>query len=112
MVAAILGVAALVAPRPAAAASHAITRDAYSLMIDGQRTFLWSGEFHPFRLVPVDASSFSIWYRMTLPLPLVSWCRAMIASDPELLHDRRRNVVGLAVRAGGLHVLRPRRCAR
>jgi beta-galactosidase GanA len=50
VVAAMLGVAALVAPRPAAAASHAITWDAYSLMIDGQRTFIWSGEFHPFRL--------------------------------------------------------------
>jgi len=30
--------------------------------------------------VPVDASSFSIWYRMTVPLPLVSWWRARIVS--------------------------------
>src|SRR3954463_1060568 len=44
------GLAVLAAPRPAAAASHTITWDAYSLMIDGQRTFVWSGEFHPFRL--------------------------------------------------------------
>ena len=29
---------------------HAITFDPYSLMIDGNRTFIWSGEFHPFRL--------------------------------------------------------------
>src|SRR4051812_38808840 len=50
VVAAILGVTTLVAPRPAAAATHTITWDRYSLMIDGQRTFVWSGEFHPFRL--------------------------------------------------------------
>ena len=37
------------APKPAAAA-HTITWDQYSLMVDGQRLFLWSGEFHPFRL--------------------------------------------------------------
>src|SRR6266702_3182725 len=30
--------------------THAITWDQYSLMIDGTRTFVWSGEFHPFRL--------------------------------------------------------------
>src|SRR3954463_16424715 len=44
------GLAVLAAPRPAAAAPHTITWDRYSLMIDGQRTFVWSGEFHPFRL--------------------------------------------------------------
>src|SRR3954447_25222474 len=43
-------VVALAAARPASAASHTITWDQYSLMIDGQRTFVWSGEFHPFRL--------------------------------------------------------------
>ena len=31
-------------------ATHTVTFDKYSLMIDGQRTFVWSGEFHPFRL--------------------------------------------------------------
>jgi hypothetical protein len=30
--------------------------------------------------VPVAASSFSIWYRMTEPVPSVIWCRAMTAS--------------------------------
>src|ERR1700751_269941 len=39
---------------PAIAASpstqHSITFDHYSLMIDGQRVFIYSGEFHPFRL--------------------------------------------------------------
>ncbi len=29
---------------------HQITFDQYSLMIDGRRLFVWSGEFHPFRL--------------------------------------------------------------
>jgi beta-galactosidase GanA len=30
--------------------AHQITFDPYSLMIDGSRLFVWSGEFHPFRL--------------------------------------------------------------
>lgn len=34
----------------ATTASHQITFDPYSLMIDGTRLFVWSGEFHPFRL--------------------------------------------------------------
>jgi len=35
---------------PAEAASHTITGDRYSLSIDGQRVWLWSAEFHYFRL--------------------------------------------------------------
>ena len=34
----------------AGAGQHTITFDPYSLMIDGTRLFVWSGEFHPFRL--------------------------------------------------------------
>jgi len=34
----------------AAPATHSITFDQYSLMIDGKRTFIWSGEFHYWRL--------------------------------------------------------------
>src|SRR2546423_3822015 len=30
--------------------AHTINFDKYSLIIDGKRTFIWSGEFHPFRL--------------------------------------------------------------
>ena len=33
-----------------AATSHTITSDKYSLMIDGKRTFIWSGEFEYWRL--------------------------------------------------------------
>jgi beta-galactosidase GanA len=33
-----------------AAVAHTITFDQYSLMIDGKRTFIWSGEFHYWRL--------------------------------------------------------------
>ena len=48
-------VPALAEPVPATAsaalaATHSITWDSYSLMIDGQRSVVWSGEFHPFRL--------------------------------------------------------------
>jgi hypothetical protein len=35
---------------PARAATHTVTFDQYSLMVDGRRTFIWSGEFHPYRL--------------------------------------------------------------
>jgi beta-galactosidase len=41
-------------PAPAAPAAHTITYDQYSLMIDGQRTWLWSAEFHYFRLPSPD----------------------------------------------------------
>lgn len=30
--------------------SHTITSDKYSLMVDGKRTFIWSGEFEYWRL--------------------------------------------------------------
>ncbi len=33
---------------------HTITYDHYSLLIDGQRVFIYSGEFHPFRLPSPD----------------------------------------------------------
>jgi beta-galactosidase GanA len=37
------------APKPAHSA-HSVTFDGYSFLVDGQRTYLWSGEFHYFRL--------------------------------------------------------------
>jgi beta-galactosidase GanA len=37
-------------PEPRARVTHQIGFDHYSLIIDGRRTFVWSGEFHPFRL--------------------------------------------------------------
>ncbi len=33
-----------------AAAAHTVTFDGYSFLVDGKRTYLWSGEFHYFRL--------------------------------------------------------------
>src|SRR5260370_14577692 len=38
--------ATVASPRPA----HTVTYDGYSLMIDGKRTYVWSGEFHYSRL--------------------------------------------------------------
>ena len=35
---------------PHGAAGHTVTFDKYALLIDGVRTPVWSGEFHPFRL--------------------------------------------------------------
>src|SRR5690349_14476788 len=34
--------------------THAISYDKYSLKIDGERQYVWSGEFHPFRLPNPD----------------------------------------------------------
>ena len=34
--------------------AHTVTFDRYSLMVDGRRTFIWSGEFHAFRLPSPD----------------------------------------------------------
>src|SRR3954449_12458250 len=46
---------ALLAPAGRAqAATHTVTYDGYSFMVDGQRTYLWSGEFHQFRLPSPD----------------------------------------------------------
>src|SRR6476661_10170417 len=39
---------------PATAASHQVTYDGYSFMIDGKRTYVWSGEFHYWRLPSPD----------------------------------------------------------
>ncbi|GAB3892260.1 hypothetical protein GCM10029964_066780 [Kibdelosporangium lantanae] len=41
-------------PAPASAVEHKVTFDQYSVMLDGRREFLWSGEFHPFRLPSPD----------------------------------------------------------
>jgi beta-galactosidase GanA len=44
-------VAAVVPANPPPAITvHSVTFDSYSFLIDGKRTYLWSGEFHPFRL--------------------------------------------------------------
>lgn len=46
-------------PPPAAAPAadnktHTVTLDGYSFLVDGKRTYLWSGEFHYFRLPSPD----------------------------------------------------------
>src|SRR4051794_26875698 len=46
--------AVLVAPAPARADTHTVTWDKYSLQVDGKRVYVWSGEFHPFRLPSPD----------------------------------------------------------
>jgi hypothetical protein len=38
----------------AAPRAHTVSYDGYSFMVDGQRTYLWSGEFHYFRLPSPD----------------------------------------------------------
>ncbi|HET9168408.1 MAG TPA: beta-galactosidase [Actinospica sp.] len=44
------GIATDAAAGHVTAASHSVGFDTYSLLVDGQRLVLWSGEFHPFRL--------------------------------------------------------------
>jgi beta-galactosidase GanA len=46
----LLAVTCLTHASPVEAANHTITWDRYSLSIDGQRVWLWSAEFHYFRL--------------------------------------------------------------
>ncbi len=46
--------AAASADASAAAAAHTVTFDGYSFKVDGQRVYLWSGEFHYFRLPSPD----------------------------------------------------------
>ena len=41
-------------PGRAADTSHTVSFDGYSFLIDGQRTYIWSGEFHYFRLPSPD----------------------------------------------------------
>ncbi len=41
-------------PGRPAATRHTVTYDSYSFIIDGHRTYLWSGEFHYFRLPSPD----------------------------------------------------------
>src|SRR6266700_1268471 len=36
-------------PAQAAGTPHTVSFDGYSFLIDGQRTYIWSGEFHYFR---------------------------------------------------------------
>src|ERR1700749_3077267 len=36
------------------ASTHTVSYDHYSFIIDGRRTYLWSGEFHYFRLPSPD----------------------------------------------------------
>src|SRR5262245_1353711 len=50
LAAAILAAAGSVAGAAQAAAPHTVGFDSYSFLIDGQRVYLWSGEFHPYRL--------------------------------------------------------------
>ena len=52
-VAGLLSAVGLARPTPARAAApaaHTVTYDGYSFSVDGNRTYLWSGEFHPYRL--------------------------------------------------------------
>src|SRR4051812_13733826 len=35
-------------------AGHTVTYDGYSFLVDGNRTYLWSGEFHSYRLPSPD----------------------------------------------------------
>src|SRR4051812_25652436 len=52
---ALVAAALLVPVQRASAAPHTVTYDNYSFSIDGQRTYIWSGEFHYFRLPSPDA---------------------------------------------------------
>ena len=50
-----VGLVTSTAATPAPDRAHTVAYDRWSLKIDGRRTFLWAGEFHPFRLPSPDA---------------------------------------------------------
>ncbi|MDT8912671.1 beta-galactosidase [Amycolatopsis sp. PS_44_ISF1] len=55
----VLPLSGVAAAHPAAAApppkpGHTVSYDGYSFLVDGQRTYLWSGEFHSYRLPSPD----------------------------------------------------------
>ena len=50
----LLALLAFASPAHAQSTSHTVTYDGYSFKIDGKRTYLWSGEFHEFRLPSPD----------------------------------------------------------
>lgn len=54
-VAVVVALAASTGAAPAPDRTHTVSYDRWSLKIDGKRTFLWAGEFHPFRLPSPDA---------------------------------------------------------
>ncbi len=58
LLAMVFAVAGVTVPQAAAAAppkqGHTVTYDGYSFLVDGQRTYLWSGEFHSYRLPSPD----------------------------------------------------------
>ena len=47
-------IAVMAVPARAHADTHTVSWDKYSLMVDGKRVYVWSGEFHPFRLPNPD----------------------------------------------------------
>jgi beta-galactosidase GanA len=51
----VVALAASAAATPEPGRTHTVSYDRWSLKIDGKRTFLWAGEFHPFRLPSPDA---------------------------------------------------------
>ncbi|NBH04777.1 beta-galactosidase, partial [Amycolatopsis sp. SID8362] len=54
----VFALAGVTVPQAAAAPperpAHTVTYDGYSFLVDGQRTYLWSGEFHSYRLPSPD----------------------------------------------------------
>ncbi|MGV9366173.1 beta-galactosidase [Amycolatopsis sp. NPDC003731] len=58
LLAALLAFAGVAVPQAAAAPpprpTHTVTYDGYSFLVDGSRTYLWSGEFHSYRLPSPD----------------------------------------------------------
>jgi beta-galactosidase len=53
--AALLAIPCAAAPAPAPATTgHRIDMDGYSFKLDGKRVYVWSGEFHPYRLPSPD----------------------------------------------------------
>ena len=84
---------------------HTVTFDKYSLMLDGKRTFIWSGEFHYWRLPSPD-----LWRDMLQKMKAegynaisiyFDWAYHSPAAGQLRLHRRPRRRQAARHRAGG-----------
>jgi len=102
--------------------AHSVTFDGYSFLVDGQRTYLWSGEFHYFRL-PSPSLWLDIFQKMKAAgfnatslyfdwgLPLAGPRRLRLqrgCADVDLLLDMAQQAGAVRDRAAGAVHQRPR----
>ena len=80
----------------AAGTSHTVSFDGYSFMIDGQRTYIWSGEFHYFRLPSPD-----LWLDIFQKMKAAGFNATILMSNHTEFDSAIPKIKALAARRGG-----------